>query len=249
MPLWDEAFEAAMSRPKDFELGQNDLHLEVPGQYDPTMYPDIYGIPENFLLLLSHVTRLANEKDILQYSASKGNLTYPHLASRAKTLERCVLRWQPDVLDYRFVNDETTNMSLLEANKRVIKHYLLALQQALIIYFYRRIRDLDPIMLKGNVLSTVTHLEACQREDSQNCTLTVTSVWPAFIGACEVLDQDTQSRYVRWLDDCFERSHVATFKRARTIADEVWAKRKESMNQDADWLQLSRNQQIGSIIF
>lgn len=80
-------------------------------------------------------------------------------------------------------------------------------------------------MLQDKVLATINHLEACHMEDSHSGAFAVTFVWPAFIGACEALDSDTQDRYARYLDICYTRSHLATFLRAKNIVKEVWAKR------------------------
>lgn len=52
-----------MSEVKSLEVGENDLHLECLREFPPTLYPEIFGVPESWMLLLSLTIRLAKEKD------------------------------------------------------------------------------------------------------------------------------------------------------------------------------------------
>ena len=52
-----------MMRVRGQEEGENDLHLERPGLWSSTLYPEIFGIPEQWVFLLSQVIRLGKEKD------------------------------------------------------------------------------------------------------------------------------------------------------------------------------------------
>lgn len=62
---WDD-LQREMNNMKGQIEGENDLHIAKPGIFPPTMYPEIFGLPEIFMCLLSQVIRLGNEKDVAQ---------------------------------------------------------------------------------------------------------------------------------------------------------------------------------------
>ena len=59
---WTNLFREMMAV-KSQEDGENDLHIERPGLFVTTLYPEIYGVPEPWMFLLSQVIRLGNEKE------------------------------------------------------------------------------------------------------------------------------------------------------------------------------------------
>jgi arginine metabolism regulation protein II len=59
---WEANFDEETLEEKTIEISQNDLHIELPGKWEYTLYPDIYGLPESFMSLLSQTIRLANER-------------------------------------------------------------------------------------------------------------------------------------------------------------------------------------------
>jgi hypothetical protein len=63
------------------------LHLERPGLWSSTLYPEIFGIPEQWVFLLSQVIRLGKEKDATEGDDATSGLSLKDFISRAKTLE------------------------------------------------------------------------------------------------------------------------------------------------------------------
>lgn len=53
-----------MAIEKDPSVAQWDLHLGIPGRWSLTLFPKIHGVAESFLMLLSQVIRLANERGL-----------------------------------------------------------------------------------------------------------------------------------------------------------------------------------------
>lgn len=43
---------------KDTDLGENGLHLQIPGIWMATLYLEVFGIQESYILLLSLMIRL-----------------------------------------------------------------------------------------------------------------------------------------------------------------------------------------------
>lgn len=227
---WEAVFDTEMSREKSSELGHNDLHLEVPGRWSPTLYPDIYGVPEDFLLLLSATTRLGNERDLAHSTPSQQTCTWAQFNARAKTIEKCILKWDLSGREWPSSEDDDFDEDFIPSNRPVISAHLRSMQQALIVYFYRRVQDIDPVMLQGQVLATLEALEHCREVDGQLNTCTTLFVWPAFVSACEALDSKMQSQWTRWFDDSYNSSRLFKFKQAKEVAQRVWAERSLSNN-------------------
>jgi hypothetical protein len=55
---------------KTSEVGYNDIHLDVDGRWQETLYTKICGVPETLLTLLSQTVKLANGKQRLEAVAT-----------------------------------------------------------------------------------------------------------------------------------------------------------------------------------
>ncbi|KAJ9655260.1 hypothetical protein H2201_008845 [Coniosporium apollinis] len=89
--------EQEMLKVKGQEEGENDLHLQLPGIWSATLYPEIFGVPEPWILLVSLVIRLGREKDAAEQQDVTDALSLKDFVSRAKAVERCINRLQrPD---------------------------------------------------------------------------------------------------------------------------------------------------------
>lgn len=241
---WGAVFDTEMSQEKPAELGHNDLHLETPGQWSLTLYPDIYGVPEDFLQLLSAVTRLGNERDLSHSDSGQQTCTWTQFNSRAKMVERCILHWNPSSTRQPSDGIRHDTQDPRASNEPVLMSHLRSMHQALTIYFYRRVHDLHPLMLQGRVLDALNALEKCGEIDRQLDVHTTLFIWPALVSACECLDTDTQIRWTCWFDSSYELSRLSKFRQAKEVVQKVWAKRAQSGDQSIDWLKFCRLQQI-----
>lgn len=79
---------------KSQDDGENDLHLSEPGQFSATMYPEIYGILEPWIFLLSQIIRLGNEKDAADYDDIEVALPLKDFMCRAKAIEKRINNMQ-----------------------------------------------------------------------------------------------------------------------------------------------------------
>lgn len=215
----------------DFELktlksifeGQNDLHLEIPGRWDFTMYPEIFGIPESFLNLVSHITRLGNERDQLlkrEDSADDDGTredrkpTMRDFLVRAKLLDEHVCRWGPPEGPHHFM--------------------FCAMHKALVIFFYRRVYDVNVATLQNAVQQVRDLLAQSHARYAEAGQRTIYTMWPAFIAACEALSPDLQEYFQSWFTQGFEHSGLRSFTLARSIAETVWASRRDGQ-QTVHW--------------
>ncbi|KAL1626227.1 hypothetical protein SLS54_003062 [Diplodia seriata] len=174
----DDDDEHSLHREKSFDLGVHDLHLAIPGDFAKhTLYPDVYGIPESLMQLISQTTRLGNERDAMMANPTTTTTTTSSPARffrRAKAVERAIVRLQRE--DDSSFSDEGGNEhrtadadpAAIASNRRALAHLRRALRSALAVYFYRRVHDVaDASVLQSGVERTIGHLEAVQREDEE----------------------------------------------------------------------------------
>lgn len=222
-----------MLRVRDQEEGENDLHLERPGLFSATLYPEIFGIPEPWLVLLSLVIRLGTEKDDAEQEHRASNLNARDFTSRAKALEDCIIQLQyPSQGDAAFPN----HLSCTE--QHILGNMLEALRNALAIYFYRRIYDLSASMLQEKVGKVLGCLLQCEYADSSVVHGSASFIWPAFIAACEAEDPCTQESFSSWFETSARRSGVSCFTRTLASIEKIWQEKRSCNGTSATWVDL-----------
>ncbi|KAJ5266648.1 Protein of unknown function DUF3468 [Penicillium angulare] len=211
-----------MAMEKDPAVAQRDLHLAVPGRWSLTLFPKIYGIAESFLMLLSQVIRLANERDLsMQKGPEMGKLNISDFWVRAKALEKAI-RVLLSCTSSRQADELFDDRQIEIGNPRV-----KAMYTALLIFFYRRIYDLDPALLQGDVIAVQGFLEQIQRDAEGRDRNMAMLIWPAFISACEAVQLETQAFFSSWFECCFAVTGLKNASIARSIIGIIWANRQE----------------------
>jgi arginine metabolism regulation protein II len=126
--------------------GQLDLHLTSPLVDRDGMCMQIHGVPETWLRLVSQTTRLANLLDKLKPGAPGADFeVFTRLQTTSATLESAVCAFQE-----RFQ---------LPAQGASPHEYMVrALSAALVIFFYRRVKHIRPLMLQESVTQVIASL-------------------------------------------------------------------------------------------
>jgi arginine metabolism regulation protein II len=229
---WGMSLDQKMLERKTCEQGENDLHLQMPGIWDRSLYPDIYEIPESFLMLLSQVIRLGNEKDLSERNVEHESLSWQEFSSRAKTLERCICQWKrPEHAN----SDGSLGKEALDADRLVVDHMLDALHHALMIYFYRRIYDVDASILQQKVEKTIDSLLRCAKEDKRLVRSTAAFIWLAFIAGCEALSPDLQALFSAWFENNAGHSGLQSFSTVLLVIQRVWNRRRDLNDGNTSW--------------
>ncbi|KAJ6020509.1 Protein of unknown function DUF3468 [Penicillium herquei] len=208
---------------KDPTIAQRDLHLAIPGRWSLTLFPEIYGIAESFLMLLSQVIRLANERDLsMRHENESGMLNLRDFWSRAKALEKAIR-----VL---LVSCKTGSIhsSVDDGQIGIGSPRTQAMYTALLIFFHRRIYDLNPALLQTEVTAVRGFLEEIQRNECGKSDNMATLIWPAFIAACEAVQVGTQRFFSTWFENCFTVTGLKNASMAKNIIGIIWAKRQET---------------------
>lgn len=232
LPSWNN-LDQEMSEVKNQEVGENDLHLERPGVYTATLYPEIFGVPEPWVVLLSLIIRLGNAKDAAEEGSLPSCLTLKEFTSRAKSIESLVNHLQrPNQITI----SGTVNESQID--QFVLENMLDAVQYALAIYFYRRIYDVDASMLQEKVASVRDCLLRCEAADPSVVYGSAGFIWPAFIAACEAEDAAVQGSFSNWFNNAAQRSGLSRF--ADTLKDirQIWQEKAMASGKSVTWLDL-----------
>ncbi|OGM41281.1 hypothetical protein ABOM_009759 [Aspergillus bombycis] len=243
---WEGRLDQRMNELKEQHLGENDIHLEIPGRWDSTMYPHAFAMPETLLFLLSQVTRLGNERDMSDLDGGSSILDFRQFSSRARSLERCICTWRPPSTPFHDEDDEDVNNNGdFQTNSTLSNHMVLALHKALLIFFYRRIYDVDPTILQDKVWQIQDSLSRCDCGDIPTAPL----LWAAFVAACEALDPALRDWFTNWFNRSFKASGLQNFKFALNIAKQVWEKQGQSLSSDnsTSWAQVMRDSGLGFV--
>ncbi|KAJ5919872.1 hypothetical protein N7454_009707 [Penicillium verhagenii] len=238
--------EQEMQRVRDREESENDLHLERPGLFSATLYPEIFGVPEPWILLLSLVIRLGVEKDEAEQEPHDSGLNLKDYISRAKALEDYINQMQRPNEAFKFMTHQLSSI-----DQHVLETMLEAMRHALAIYFYRRIYDLNASILQDKVASVRDCLLQCEYADSSVVHGSAGFIWPAFIAACEAENPEVQKSFSAWFDISAQRSGLSCFNQTLKSIEKIWEEKRRARGCSFTWLDLMRragSQQQGSAV-
>ena len=230
----DQKFKIAKCR----EQGENDLHLSVPGLWSSTLYPEIFGVSESWMILLSQVIRLSNEKELTETDAGPTRLSVKEFMKSAKALEVFILRFDSTIGNERV--HANSELMASEADWIVLEAMNIALRHALAIYFYRRIYDVEPDNLQPMVIKVRESLSACKLSCDVVKRCLQGLLWSAFIAGCEALDVQLQASFADWFDSEMAQCYGSLGARLRQMMQQIWDRRKNGSTRSATWLDLLR---------
>ncbi|KIA75950.1 hypothetical protein HK57_00262 [Aspergillus ustus] len=231
-----------MNQVKSKEIGENDLHIELPGTWPPTLYPEIFGLSEPWLFLLSLIVRLGKEKDAATAHPEHANpIPLSEFLARAKTIETFI--------QYLHRQREAEHRSSAHGHQHADILTLHSIRDAAAyaveILFYRRIYDLDASLLQGKVKSVHDCLVRCSPSEQEDEGGDHTSspgngngqgrglaglIWPAFIAACEAEDPAMQATFAAWFRRFARQSGLYAFQHVLRIVQEIWCEKKAQLD-------------------
>jgi len=220
---WTSLSYSMMGKEKDPDTARRDLHLEVPGNWTSTLFPELYGIAGSFLSLLSQVIRLANERDLAM--EQDGNLNLKEFTLRAKALEKSIYR----LISSSAYGSVSSPSSSSKSTSTADENAMQAMYTALLIFFYRRVHNVDAMLIQHEVLIVQGYLmQIEQTQDSAGGNgRTVALMWPAFVTASEALLPETQRYFAEWFEGLFAKTGLVSVSLAKGVCEFVWARRRE----------------------
>lgn len=103
------------------------------------------------------------------------------------------------------------------ANRAIMAHLISAFHCAAIIFFYRRVRQLNSLLLWPYLEKFLCSLEEFKVEQRKVSLVNCGIVWPGFIASAEALDPDLQARFHEHLQDCAKSSRMRNFEFAASL--------------------------------
>lgn len=199
--------DADIDLQKEPDVGLVDIHLDDPRQYSATMYLQIYGLPETWLSLVSQTIRLANVMDTWRISGKEA----PHwvmksIQKRAERLENMVCAFASKIQDSGDCDAPSPT-----------PHMIRALNSALVVFFYRRIRDVNSWILQSHVDNVISALKAFDLALTQKSIHGPGTAWPAFIAGCEALSSSRREPLLTWTDTAYSQTGLCCFKAASEL--------------------------------
>ncbi|KAF3044877.1 hypothetical protein E8E11_007934 [Didymella keratinophila] len=229
--------ESRMQRIKCREEGENDLHLQNPGFWPKTLYPEIFGVPETYVFALSLVIRLGQWRDEARHQDAADALSLKEFLGRAKTVERYIKQlYQPSQ------RLDSFSMDASEAAEPMLDDLLQAMQHALTIYFHRRIYDVEADMLQAHVVDIRDCLLRSSVAEGSATFGSARLLWPAFMAACEAEDPEVQASFTQWFQDSATRSGLPYFDNAKATIERVWEQNRNTRGSQTTWVDLMRKE-------
>ncbi|KAH6662401.1 fungal-specific transcription factor domain-containing protein [Plectosphaerella plurivora] len=230
--------DLTMEKPPD--IGYSDIHLEISGSWPATLYPEIFGLPESLVTLLSQTVSLANSKPHLDTMAAGDPGMSQALSQHVKKLEQNIWSWTVE---------STPNLpsgpgrpdNLFCVDTKLWEHpqtrcMILAMHQALIIYFYRMIYQMSAMVIQDAVRKAVDYLEECIDAFVQDQDFASTVAWCSFITACEAIDPALQEKALACLRKTDDIGTVLTTQKPSEVAAAVWQRRRQTGDWTYSWL-------------
>lgn len=225
-----------------------DIHLEDQhGKLDGALRL-LYGVSETWLSLLSQMTRLANLME--KYSSGReaaGLSQLDWIEKRQRSLEDLVWKFVKSQQDHGEHQAQPGAGIERKSHEIPRAHLVQALNQALLIFFYRRIRGVNPNILQQYVDSVIQALRNFESTCKRNGIVSPGSPWPAFIAGCEALSRAQREYFSEWFETSLEITGFTRFKTIQSCMHEVW--RRQDRNQASDgqawtWMQVSKDQNM-----
>lgn len=209
-----------------WHMGAEDIHLSNSKEDAENMYMQIYGVPETWLRLVSQVTRLANIMDRLEPRQKRADAELlAALQPKASQLEDAISSFHDR---YEKVAGTTPHSRMLRA-----------LSSGLVIFFYRRIRDLSSHLMQDNVAHVIESLRAFDLTLDQCGLLGPGTAWPAFIAGSEAFAEPQREQLQTWLETAFRKSGWRGYQLSIEILRDVWSRRDKGES-GATWVGVCR---------
>ncbi|EGX87656.1 C6 transcription factor [Cordyceps militaris CM01] len=222
-----------MTAEKSADAAHDDLHLEVMGDWRESLFPQLYGLPESLLGLLSQTIRLANEQELLHRDANVDLGMIANLGRRTKVLKHNVLSWKRPCETAQCQIADSPG-SARNARGQVMPVLADTFHQAAILFYYRRVQNINGLMLQDRVRKVLDGLSATNGPGEAAQLL-----WPACVAACEAIEPPLREGLSNWLAHMAGEARIPVFNAVAELARQVWALREERQDYTLSWFDVT----------
>ena len=240
-----------IDEPKDTEIGLYDIHLQDSRRYPATLYSQIYGVSETWLSLVSQTTRLANVMETFRV-ARENRQVKPVSFEAWETLHRRSVRLESMVCSLQG-RAEGSTCDTRDKLSKSHESLLQALNSALVIFFYRRIRQVHPAILEGQVDRVISALTEFDSALSDANLTGPGTVWALFIAGCEATTPDRRKSILFLLGQGEARCGFSSYQTIREVMRQVWEKQDAHLARSRGepfptWLDIVKQKQVWPIL-
>lgn len=223
--------------PKDARKDITDIHLQDSRKSLYTLGKQVYGISETLLSLVSQTTRLANVLEKLRTAQTSELMieskVWNFLQERSDRLENVV---------HSYASRDPDAMAPSSPDSYILQ----ALNAALVILFYRRVRRVHPAILEAQVEKIILALGNLNMESYHAGP---GFLWPVFLAGCEATKKTHRDSILGLVEEAEKQCGLAPFKIAKDIMTALWqmqdehlaANRRESL---PTWIDVLKQRQI-----
>ncbi|KAH0364814.1 FMN-dependent dehydrogenase, partial [Aureobasidium melanogenum] len=212
-----------LQRPSFEELIVPDFCFEAPNNAMRRMFAHMLCLPESLLVLMSHITFVACEaRQARGTSQTIDANILQDFDDRAKVIEDLLCAWtfQNDRLNW-VTTDSMEDSPRSDGRDDVLEHIATAFHSALLLYFYREVKQINRLVLQPLVKKITTRLIDCENSKQQNNVPLNSVIWPGFMAAIEALEEEDFAQVIGWMRSCADRYSSRAFDRAITAATEL----------------------------
>ncbi|KAK0385495.1 hypothetical protein NLU13_6675 [Sarocladium strictum] len=223
-----------MNREKPESVGYNDIHLDVSGTWHGTLYPEMYGVPEALMTLLSQTISLVNEKPRLEASALNDPEVAAGLSSHVKTLEQQIWSWSLPCGPKEATSSPARRESAVH-DQQLLENVALAMHQAIIIFFYRRVYKTSIMIVQDQVKKTLDYVQPFLDNISPDSDFSVSIGWSVFIAACDAATAELQDLGLSCLKAVDDYGMFIEEGKLSTMTKKVWEERQKRKDLSFGW--------------
>ncbi|CDK28715.1 unnamed protein product [Kuraishia capsulata CBS 1993] len=196
----------------------------------------IYGLPNSLILLFSEVVYLYRFKT---FHDQENRSLPPFFGKLAQDLERKILNWR---LEWKLMSEDRTltdsssqsTADFLSPRYEGIYHHVMSFYHGLAVYFYRGVRNMNPLYLQERVEKVLNHLNEIQSIVEKNeGTFIIPLFWQGFVAGSEAMTVFLQKGFNLWGQN-ISKTGIGSYWVARQIMLEVW-RRKNSNAKKHTW--------------
>ncbi|RAL03202.1 fungal specific transcription factor domain-containing protein [Aspergillus ibericus CBS 121593] len=219
-----------------------DSHAPRPGlisgqQPGESALEQIYSIPQSLFELIFQTTQMAGEMQNSQNSGREQVNYYDLFPVKVKELENRVCGWEHQAHDGPFRPSCST---VGPQRERFPYHLVQAVYKALIIYFYRCVRNVHAATLQPYVQQIIQHPHENDKQKEILSDRSSNTCWSGFVAGCEALDPDLRAKYAKWLEQSSQSTGIQMFSVALGAAQKVWHAQSLPGMQNVPWTRVLR---------
>ncbi|KAJ5339255.1 hypothetical protein N7452_005983 [Penicillium brevicompactum] len=196
-----------------------------------SMFEEIYSLPQSLFKLILQTTHLSMLINKFQTPGASHHIDHGLLLTQVKSLENRICTWEYEVQD----NSRHSAHTHLPEREIFPYHFVQAMYKALIVYFYRSVRDVNATILQFYVQQIIDHLSEYDKKKQKHMDQSANTCWPGFIAGCEALDPKLRDQISGWLQRSAQSTGIRMFMVALEAMQKVWQTRSLPGMQNAPW--------------